>query len=78
MTSLRPNKVSQEVTRGTLDGELHLWLKNGCPSLGGHMSVADRRREHQALVPESKVSVQVRAKLLCRQPLAASILRQLP
>ena len=61
MTALRPNRVQQEVKRGTLDSDLEVWLKNGCPSLGGHMSVADMRREHQALVPESRVPVQVRA-----------------
>ena len=63
MASLKATKVPEKVERSTLDPELEAWLNDGCPSLGGHMSVDEMRREHQALVPESKFDVQVGSAL---------------
>ena len=62
MAELKATKVPDSVKRTTLDGELEAWLKSGCPSLGGHMPVEEMRREHQTLVPEKKVEVQVRLR----------------
>lgn len=66
MAALKPSKVPEAVKRSTLDKDLEAWLKHGCPSLGGHMSVADMRREHQTLVPESKADVQVNTAHTCK------------
>lgn len=63
MASLKATKVPEKVERSTLDPELEAWLNDGCPSLGGHMSVDEMRREHQALVPENKIDVQVGSAL---------------
>ena len=59
MAALKPTPVPEIVTRTKLDGKLEHWLHNGCPALGGHMSVDEMRREHQALVPEKQQEVKV-------------------
>ena len=59
MSSLKATQVPESVKRTTLDGELEAWLKGGCPTLGGHMPIEEMRREHQALVPDKKVDMQV-------------------
>lgn len=59
MANLKATKVPEVVSRSTLNPELEAWLKGGCPTLGGHMPVEEMRREHQALVPDGKVDVQV-------------------
>lgn len=59
MAALKYTRVLESVTRSKLDGELEHWLKNGCPALGGHMSVDEMRREHQALVPKIRPDVKV-------------------
>lgn len=59
MSGLKATHVPDTVKRTTLDGELEAWLKGRCPALGGHILIEKMRREHQALVPEKKVDMQV-------------------
>ena len=58
-STLKPTTVPESVTRSQLEPELAKWVKSGCPSLGGHMSIDEMRREHQALVSKNKLDVQV-------------------